>query len=369
MILQITFGILASLFIIGISYFTSRTYGNAFHFTGVPMRATFLTFLLIPLMFIVSVISQRSTRWHIGPYGYTAIQILAGIGFYLSLGALVLGLLMLIAKLFHTSIPFAVSSGIVVLSVSASLMGLYQARHIVIKDYTVQLKGAPSSWNGKTAVLVTDTHFGLVNYTKFSTKVISAIETIRPDFIMHAGDFYDGPTIATEPISEQWKALSKKIPIFYAPGNHETYGNYNGFIDSIAKADITVLDNKKVLYDGVTIAGITYAEGKNSPAAAAALHYLQLDPTVPTILINHPPTSLIAAEQAGVDLMVSGHTHNGQFWPANYIVKMVYGIYGYGLHAYNSMQVLTSKGVGTFGPPLRLFNNAEIVRITFSTTK
>lgn len=88
---------------------------------------------------------------------------------------------------------------------------------------------------------------------------------------------------------------------------------------------------------------------------------------MPSILINHPPTALAAAHEAGVDLQVSGHTHNGQFWPMTYLVRKIYGQYYYGLKAYEDMQVITSSGVGTFGPPFRLFNPPEIVLITFQT--
>ena len=254
---------------------------------------------------------------------------------------------------------------VLIASLGLAGIGLIQSRYIATKEYSVTLPNAPASWNGKTAVLVTDTHFGLVNYKKFSNKVVDKIIAIHPDFVLHAGDFYDGPTIATTPITDSWKRLTATAPVFFAPGNHEEYGDYSAFLTSISAAGVTVVDDKKVEYDGVQIAGITYRAGKENVSATQAIEHLSIDPTIASILINHPPTSVNAAANAGISLMVSGHTHNGQFWPNQYLVRKIYGIFAYGLNNFNDMQVLTSSGVGTFGPPFRTFNTPEVVVINF----
>ena len=364
---RIIFMLVAFSILIGISYFTAKMYSVGFRFNGQTTKFTFLAFLLVPLLFIASMIMSRSAHWGIGSFGYTVLQVISGFGLYLFFGAIILGVILTIGALTNTTIPVVVPLAVFALSILIGVIGLIQARYIVVTPYTVTLQNAPESWNGKTAVLVTDTHFGLVNAKAFSDKVISKIISIQPDFVLHAGDFYDGPNIDTLPITESWSGLTSSIPVFYAPGNHEGYGTYNTFIKSARDANITVLEDNKVLYDGVQIAGITYRDGKESVGATQAIEGLALDRTVPSILINHPPTSLPAIDAAGIDLMVSGHTHNGQFWPLNYATRAVYGIYSYGLNAYKSAQVLTSRGVGTFGPPFRTFNQSELVLITFKT--
>lgn len=367
MTIRILFALFAGLILIGASYFSAKIYSSGFNFTGITTKMTFLTFLLIPFLFIAGLIGKSITKWDISPTIYTAIQVIAGVGFYLFVGALALGAIMGIAHLFHITIPTIVTAALFTLSLVFAGLGLWQAQHIITTDYTVTLPDAPSAWDGKKAILVTDTHFGLVNHAAFSYKVIDHIIALKPDFVLHAGDFYDGPMVPTAPITKSWQTLASNTPVFYAPGNHEMYGDYAAFIKSIAAAGVTVLDNKKTTYEGVQIAGITYHEGQVSEEASKAIADLAIDSTVPSILINHPPTSLAAANTAGVSLMVSGHTHNGQFWPMNYLVRFVYKQYAYGLNAYKNMEVITSKGVGTFGPPFRLFNSPELVRITFKT--
>jgi len=310
---------------------------------------------------------SRSASWGIGSFGYTLLQVISGFGLYLFFGAIILAFVLIFGKFTGTTIPTIIPLVIFGVSILVGIIGLIQARTITVTPYTVTLENAPESWNDKTAVLVTDTHFGLVNAKKFSDKVVNKILSINPNFVLHAGDFYDGPHIDTLPITESWSGLTASIPVFYTPGNHEGYGTYDTFIKSARDANITVLEDNKTIYDGVQIAGITYRDGKESTAATRAIEGLALDPSMPSILINHPPTSLPTIDKAGIDLMVSGHTHNGQFWPLNYATRAVYGIYSYGLNAYKSAQVLTSRGVGTFGPPFRTFNQSELVLITFKT--
>jgi uncharacterized protein len=184
---------------------------------------------------------------------------------------------------------------------------------------------------------------------------------------LHAGDFYDGPAIETGPVTAAWKELAKETPIFLAPGNHESYGDYAAFIRSLRDAGITVLEDQATDYDGVSIVGLRYRDKSAGTATANALAILTLDQTKPAILINHPPTFQKQASADGIDLMVSGHTHRGQFWPFNFLVRAIYGIYTYGKHEENGLTTITTSGIGTFGPPFRLFNTPELVLIRFST--
>lgn len=364
---RIYFLAIISAVLITISFITARSYSTGLRLDTVTTRIVYIVFFIIPILFIGSIVLARDGT--VGAVLYREIQIIAGVGLYVFLGALVLGVCLIVGKLGGASLPVWSAWLIVLACVSLAAIGFVQARHIKVTRYTITLPDAPTSWNNKTAVLVSDTHFGLINHRRFSDKVVNAIITLDPDFVLHAGDFYDGPSIDTAPISESWKRLATTTPVFMAPGNHEEYGNYTGFLDSLREAKITILDNKVTSLDGVQIAGITYHAGKESPAAGDAIRALLLDTSVPTILINHPPTALSAASSAGVDLQVSGHTHNGQLWPIKYLVRRIYGKYTYGLQPYEQMNVITTSGVGTFGPPFRLGNTPELVLITFNPTK
>lgn len=359
--------IFITLFTIGlfaIAFFTAKIYSKTLRLSHPISYTVVISTLLVPLFFIANLIASRSSDY-LSPTLYTIVNILAGFAFYIFLGAIALTFVSLVAFFLKTTVPIFIAWIVLGISLALGITGLIQARFITIKEYTVTLPDAPSSWNEKTAILLADTHFGLTNHKKFSDNIVERILDIRPDFVLHAGDFYDGPHIETVPITASWQRLTETLPVFYAPGNHEGYGNYTLFIQSARDAGIVVLDDKKVEYDGVTIAGITYRNGVQSPEATDAIVALSIDPSKASILINHPPTSFISAARNSFDLMVSGHTHNGQFWPIQYVAKRIYKPYHYGLNTYENMQVLTTSGVGTFGPPFRLFNPPELVLIHF----
>lgn len=363
MLLRILFLIIATLTTFVLSFLTAKVYALGLRLGTQATRILTILSLVAPLFFISSMVLGRVFKNTSFTYSYTSSAI-GGILFYFFGVAVLLGIIMAFSP---APLPLWIAWSALIISTLLSLGGLLQARFIKTTSYTVPLENAPSSWNGKRAVLLSDTHFGTVNHKKFSDKIIKKIQSINPDFVLHAGDFYDGPDNNTARITDSWTPLAQQFPVFYAPGNHEEYGNYAAFITSIKNADITVLENQKVLYDGVQIAGITYFAKNQSDEAARAIELLGLDTSAPAILINHPPTFHKTAEAEGVDLMVSGHTHKGQFWPLNYIVKAIYGKFFYGLQLYGTLTGITTSGVGTAGPPMRLFNTPEIVVITFST--
>jgi predicted MPP superfamily phosphohydrolase len=357
---------LAVIFLFFICFFTARVFIYGFKIESHPARGIMASALVLPIVYIGSLMGGRTMRG-MRALPYTIINIIAGIFFYLFVGALILGIISAGFLIAGIETPTSVAWGILFFALLAAVMGFIQAKRITVTRYTVTLPNAPASWNGKTAALISDTHFGLVNYKKFADTVVNKILSLKPDFVLHAGDFYDGPIVDTAPITESWKKLTAQVPLFYTPGNHEAYGDYTMFVDSVRAAGATVLDNKMTIYDGVQIAGTLYHGGKENPEMAKVLSDLEIDINQPSILINHPPTDFIAPHQHGINLIVSGHTHQGQFWPLRYITHLVYDTYDYGMHPYESLTSITSNGIGTYGPPMRLFNSPEVVVITFRT--
>jgi uncharacterized protein len=126
-----------------------------------------------------------------------------------------------------------------------------------------------------------------------------------------------------------------------------------------------VLNNEKVEVDGLQIAGVPYRNAWQPKTLAAVLHALHLDRSRASILLTHAPDHPQVAEAAGIDLQLSGHTHLGQFIPWSWIARRVYRQFVYGLSRIGEMQVFTSSGAGTWGPPLRLGSNPEIVVLHF----
>lgn len=364
-IMQIIFVGVITITTFVISILTAKIYILGLGLSTGATRVVNIIGIVAPLLFILSMFLSRVVKSDLlNSFSYS-VNALGGIIFYLFLTGVVLGIVLLIGNKLSINVPSFVGYVFLILGLSAGVGGLIQAKFIKVVSYDVYLKDAPSSWQGKRGLLVSDTHFGLVNHKNFSDKVVDRILKEKPDFVLHAGDFYDGPDNDTALITESWKKLTKEIPVFYAPGNHEEYGDYNGFLTSVKNAGVTALVDNVTQYEGVQIAGITYRDKGATAIADMALKSINIDNTKPLILINHPPTFQPSAIEIGTDLMVSGHTHRGQFWPIRYLVRAIYGKYSYGINQDGTLTSITTSGVGTAGPPLRLFNTPELVILNF----
>jgi hypothetical protein len=113
------------------------------------------------------------------------------------------------------------------------------------------------------------------------------------------------------------------------------------------------------------IIGVSYRNATQHGHLASALDGVHLDRNRASILLTHAPDYPEVAEAAGVSLQLSGHTHLGQFIPWSWIARRIYRQFVYGLSRIGKMQIFTSSGAGTWGPPLRLGSNPEIVMLEF----
>jgi hypothetical protein len=146
--------------------------------------------------------------------------------------------------------------------------------------------------------------------------------------------------------------------------NFEVYDNYITNASPTGEPFIHVLKNTFTVIDGLQIAGVDYNNTTNYENTKKTLADIKLDPVLPTILIKHAPMGLQAVAEKGIDLQVSGHTHQGQVWPGSWLTSKIFGKFAYGLQTTGSLQVITTSGAGTWGPPQRVGTNAEIVVIT-----
>lgn len=354
-------------FSLGITLLAAKVYSIAFDLSDHGSGVLNIFAIVFPLIFIISMFFGLLDDDHYFKKLLYPINFFAGIVLYIFLSAVILSIVILIAVGISITLPTSIAIVSFSTACLLGIVGAIQARKIKTVSYTVSLFGAPESWNTKKAVLVSDTHFGLINHKRFSDKIVKNILKLKPDLVLHAGDFYDGPKNNLNIITNSWRNLTKSVPVFFSPGNHEMYGDYEAFLSSIRDAGINVLTDNFIEHDGVQVAGITYRGKNQTEKAHAAMQSLGVDKQKPLILINHPPLFHDSAIEIDANLMVSGHTHNGQLWPVNYVAEMMYKRYSYGMHKKQNMTAITTSGVGTYGPPIRLFNTPELVIINFTT--
>jgi uncharacterized protein len=250
-------------------------------------------------------------------------------------------------------------------AVLAGLYGVFNASWTRITRTTVRLANLPPAWRGRRAALISDLHLGPVRNGSFLRRMVAKILKEEPDAIFIAGDLYDGTAIdagrAAEPLSE----LVAPHGVYFVAGNHEQFGDDSKYMHAIAAAGVRVLINEKVEVDGLQIVGVPYRDAAQGGHFTSVLQGLRLDRNRASILLTHAPYHPEIAEAAGVSLQLSGHTHLGQFIPWSWMARRIYRQFVYGLSRIGKMQVFTSSGAGTWGPPLRLGSNPEIVVLQF----
>jgi len=246
----------------------------------------------------------------------------------------------------------------------AALWSLVEARLPPrVHDVEVEIPGLPAAFEGFRIAHITDTHISLLLGRSWSQSLVARINAARPDLVVHTGDFADGPVESLAPAVEPFAHLT--APHLFVTGNHESYSNLQAWTTKLRTLGFAVLDNQAyVVTRGdahLVIGGITdFNQGSHFPGSKSdpAKAFSQV-PEGPRILLAHQPRSALAAQGLHIALQLSGHTHGGQIWPWHFFVRLQQPANS-GFAKLGDVLVFTSRGVGFWGPPMRLFAPPEV---------
>jgi predicted MPP superfamily phosphohydrolase len=251
------------------------------------------------------------------------------------------------------------------LAILASIYGIANAARTRVTRITVKLPNLPESWRGRVAALASDTHLGHVRDRGFAERIVAKLASLHPDVVFIAGDLYDGTAVDVDRVAQPFSKLSAPFGAYFVAGNHEEFTDHTKYLNAVARAGVRVLNNEKLDVDGLQIVGVHYLDSNDPAHYHSILERAAIDRNRASILVVHTPHNLSIAEEQGISLQLSGHTHGGQFAPYTWIVSRIYGRFAYGLQRLGKLLVYTSCGAGTWGPPLRVGTNPEIVLIRF----
>ncbi|HEX7724671.1 MAG TPA: metallophosphoesterase [Candidatus Paceibacterota bacterium] len=285
---------------------------------------------------------------------------------YMGLFAYLFFVSVMYGVLVFVHIPFArpVGGALLMASVIVTVYGLINAR--VVRVTSVTIPPGNTQWHSRKAIFVSDLHLGQVLGAQFARTVVAAINSRTPDIVFIGGDLFDGTTAPDlDVLLAPLRNLRPAHGIYFITGNHEEFGDGSPFLEAIARAGITILQDKLIEIDGLQIIGVDDTTSEKQENFERILAGMHIDRNKPSILLRHQPKHLSVAEAAGITLQMSGHTHLGQQWPFGYIAQWAFKGYAYGLKMLGAMTVYTSSGVGTWGPPVRVGTRSEIVEVTF----
>lgn len=263
---------------------------------------------------------------------------------------------------------------VTVILVAAALLawGHFEAMRIPrIRRVEVRIPRLGPGLDGLRVAMITDTHYGPINRARWSAGVVDRVNELDADVVCHVGDIADG-TVQMRRAQAAPLADVRAATRTYVTGNHEYFSEAQGWLDYMASIGWDSLHNRHVIVerggDRLVVAGVdddtaagsgTRGHGQDLATALAGA-----DPSLPILLLAHQPKQIRHAVAAGVDLQISGHTHGGQIWPFNFLVRLdqpvVHGLSAHG----ERTQLYTSRGTGFWGPPFRVFAPSEITLLT-----
>jgi predicted MPP superfamily phosphohydrolase len=250
-----------------------------------------------------------------------------------------------------------------VLSTIALVQGL---RAPVVDSYEVQIANLPAALDGTVVVGLSDLHLGSLLGTPWLTARVRQIQAERPDLVVFIGDVFEGHNAPGPDLLAELRRLSAPLGVWGVLGNHEFHGASNDNAAFFEAAGIHLLRNAWVeLRPGLVMVGL---DGSTAPeGTGVAIPPLTMAlagrPAGAVLLLSHVPLSTGVIAGTGVDLMLSGHTHGGQLWPFGYLVKQRLPLFD-GRYDLGDSTAIVSRGAGTWGPRMRLWKPAEIVRVT-----
>src|SRR6267142_715907 len=250
-------------------------------------------------------------------------------------------------------------------AVLGGFTGVLNAGWTRVRRIRVRLENLPETWRGRTAALVSDLHLGHVRNGGFLRRIVKKVMRENPDAVFLAGDLYDGTAIDATKAAEPLRALRAPQGTYFVAGNHEQFGDDSRYLEAVSGAGVRVLHNEKVEADQLQIVGVPYNHAIHDEHFQKVLRQIGVDRNRASILLTHAPDRPHIAEQEGISLQVSGHTHVGQFFPWTWMARRIYRQFVYGLSRIGKMLIYTSSGAGTWGPPLRLGSSPEIVLFQF----
>lgn len=246
--------------------------------------------------------------------------------------------------------------------------GFFQARSFTVTKHEIQVRGLE---HPVSILHIPDLHLGAQRSEAYVEKVLEVIRNRKPDMVIYNGDMVDS-NIALRP---ELFALFRKVPCeqYFTTGNHEFYMDTSKALALIASSGIRILRNEMVETHGLQVIGLEYMNADkntydshkvNDLTIEEELPKIRREKTKPSLLLHHSPVGMSYAAKGGINIMLTGHTHAGQLFPANLLVPLRFPMYK-GRYQIGGTTLLVSQGAGTFGPWMRLgtFNEIQHVRL------
>ena len=249
-----------------------------------------------------------------------------------------------------------------IIIISSMTYGHYRFWHPVVTELDLKVDKKVDGLKSLRVVMVADVHAGHLIDKKVLSMYVDKIMEQKPDVILLVGDIidYDLPPLIDQKMDEEFRRLKAPYGVYVSTGNHEYRLNGEEKIAWLgSETGMTMLRDTAIkVADKFYIVGREddHAE-KRKPLSDIMQH---VDKQLPVIVMNHEPKKLSEESTEQADLAVYGHTHNGQLFPNNLIMSLIYEV-GHGYKKKENTHIYVTSGLGLAGPQYRIATISEIV--------
>ncbi len=251
--------------------------------------------------------------------------------------------------------PFTAGIAVLIIAAVISAYSIINSLNLNVKEIEIRI---PNLEREMRIVQLSDTHIGPIRNSGFMKEIVKKTEALDPDVVLITGDLVEG-TVGLHP--SMFDSINKlEAPVLFITGNHDMYEGLESVFEVLKTTKIRIMNDEIIEFKGLQIVGVNYSYEFNR--LKKVLSQLDIDKSKPSLLMYHVPTEIEAANEAGINLQLSGHTHKGQMFPFNFLGRLFFRYFN-GLYNYNGTQLYVSPGTGTWGPPMRSGSKSEITLI------
>ena len=358
--MAIFFGMMLLAYVAGNIYIYIRGLQAIQHLPLAVRWAFSICFWFVALSFVF-VFILRNAHIHVS-VSHTLFDIGTGWLIFTLYMVLLLGctdLIHLFNKSFHNG--FFVS---LLLTLCLLAYGYVRYQHPVAKVIDIVInKTMPEPATSFKIVAVSDVHLGLGTVKSKLAKYVEMINKQEPDVILVCGDLIDNSIVPVidQQMQTELSQLKARYGVYMVAGNHEYISGITDCLRFLEQTPICVLrDSVVTLPNGVQIVGRDDRSNRSRQPLTRLMH--NVDRARPVIVLDHQPVGIEEVVEAGADLLLCGHTHNGQVWPLNLLVKRMFDL-GYGYEQRQQTHIYVTSGLSLWGPPFRIGTQSEMAVI------
>lgn len=339
-------------------------------FTKYNRPAVTASIMLLCNAFIITRSIEKFSSYYVSDVFIFISDIILALFIYIFFFYLLTDFIKVVFKLFKTPFINHYIQGIVsvTLSVIICILGFINSHITKINEYNITLN--KTVYTPFTFAALADIHIGSDMTPTRIYKEIQKINELEPDIVFIAGDIIDNNVYDfTDEYIEKFRKIEAPLGVYVVFGNHEYYsGTQQEVLSVFNKAgfktlidDVVYIPEKEFYIIGRD--SLRHTNSSNDERISIETLYSRIDDkTKPVIILDHIPKSSLDGRKINADIQISGHTHDGQLFPINLIVKKMYEL-SHGMKNYDGFHFFVTSGLGLWGPPVRVGTDSEIMLI------